>query len=584
MLFLIPIVWLPNFLSEPFQLPKLVVLRIGTAVALALWFLRCVKNQSITISRRAIDIPILSFLLIAVLSTAFSISLETSLNGYKTSYEGLYTLINYGLIYLLASQSITEKSHAKIIIHWMLAGGLIVAGYGLLQKTGLDFVSWESAADIARSFSTLGNPIHLGGYLSLLLPLGVSLVLSNKISRNLKLALTVVNLILATVLYFTYTRASWIAAFTGLCIILVLSWSYVKTALRPLVIALIALLGGILILSFISPTSSIYLPAQRLLSATSQGQERIAIWAASLPSISQRPILGHGPATAGLLNPIADITHNWLLETAVNMGVFGFLALLWIIIALSMMLLARIKTIDDHEHRLVIVGLLSASLAYFIHMFFSLSYAGPPALWWAGLGLAISLVPHAAGRDVKISLPKGFNPNVAPAVLTVLVLLYIVRFTSILIAEKNYTEGARALSNQMYSLAEQNFNRAIALDPSNSRYQMQLSEAYFWLAISTQQEQYFSAADNSLQKSIARNPFDERPYFLLIQLYLLFGDNDRATQVLNNLLAKNPITEDSSTTYKSIASIFKQAGLNEQAGVALKKAASIDQITRAFKR
>jgi O-antigen ligase len=543
LLFLIPVIWLPYILDEPFQLPKLIVLRLGAALIFALWLIDAVRKRQVSITGSPVDIPIASFLLIAVASTASSISLVTSLDGYKTSYEGLYTIINYVLVYWLASQVIRKRSHLWTVIPWMVAGGVIVAIYGLAQKAGLDFTSWEALADTARSFSTLGSPTHLGGYLAFLLPIGIAFSLSREQTRTMRAILLLANLILMITLYFTYTRASWIGAAIGLSLLLFLLRGDVKVHVRSVAGAGIAVIIGVLLLSYVSPTSTTYLPIQRLISSADQGLERIAIWSGSLISIADRPILGHGPATFGLVNPVDDIAHNWLLDIASNLGIFGLLAFIWIVTVAVLMTVKKVRALDDRGTRFVVAGFASACIAYFIHMLFSFSYVGLPAPWWAGLGLIAAVPPQLAQRTIRFALPKRLTVKVAIAISSLFLLLYGGKLLTVFAAEKYFSDGLRSFNEQNYNMAGQSFEKALKLNPGNSRYLLQLGETYFWLAINTQTDLYVDEAVNALRRAIRQDPFEERSYFLLIQLYAVVGESEKAAGTLDDLLAINPTTK-----------------------------------------
>ncbi len=61
----------------------------------------------------------------------------------------------------------------------MVVSATIVSFYGLLQYLGYDFFRWaEVPFELNRSFSTFGNPVLLGGYLVIILPIALALFIS----------------------------------------------------------------------------------------------------------------------------------------------------------------------------------------------------------------------------------------------------------------------------------------------------------------------------------------------------------------------------------------------------------------------
>ena len=99
-----------------------------------------------------------------------------------------------------------------------MLGSIWPCCYALLQRVGVDPVSWIAASP-GRAGSTFGNPIFLGGYLAVVLPLTAML------ARRTRIAVPLLVLQLAA-LAATASRGPFVAVVAGLFVFGVVSaWS-----------------------------------------------------------------------------------------------------------------------------------------------------------------------------------------------------------------------------------------------------------------------------------------------------------------------------------------------------------------------
>lgn len=104
-----------------------------------------------------------------LLSTATSVAPRISLWGYYTRPQGTLTFLAYILLFLVALTHIRTRRQAERLVTVLLLASFPVALYGVLQRYGLDPLLIGEAP--GRIHSTLGNPVPLGGYLVLVMPL-----------------------------------------------------------------------------------------------------------------------------------------------------------------------------------------------------------------------------------------------------------------------------------------------------------------------------------------------------------------------------------------------------------------------------
>lgn len=129
-------------------------------------------------------------------------------------------------------------------------------------------------------------------------------------------------------------------------------------------------------------------------------QWRLDIWSDALRMIGERPFFGHGPNTFmdlflyyqdGFAKQRPTYAHNCALQIAVETGILGLICFTWILIASfkSVELTIRKLSIVQSKEKLVLAGLLSASLIFLIHSFFDTNFYSTKlfSAFWALMGI-----------------------------------------------------------------------------------------------------------------------------------------------------------------------------------------------------
>jgi len=117
---------------------------------------------------------------VAVLATLASDAPWIAWNGNYLRSEGLAAWLVVGLVGAGLLALLRSIDQARRVIDALLLGSVVPCLYALLQRYG--YVSGPGAADglgvpVFRPGATLGNPVFLGDYLMLVIPLGVARVL-----------------------------------------------------------------------------------------------------------------------------------------------------------------------------------------------------------------------------------------------------------------------------------------------------------------------------------------------------------------------------------------------------------------------
>ena len=165
-----------------FALPKLTVTAVGALLILALAGAEWAVRRSPPRWRNPLAVPVLLLLAWTTVSAAASEDRGTGILGARESLNGLLTAAILAVLFFAVAEAF-DSSHVRTahLVLWFGAGGPALL-YGALQvPDGWDPRPGPSSADEWPIWSTLGNPNDLAGFLAVILPLGlVLLVLAPK--------------------------------------------------------------------------------------------------------------------------------------------------------------------------------------------------------------------------------------------------------------------------------------------------------------------------------------------------------------------------------------------------------------------
>jgi O-antigen ligase len=106
-----------------------------------------------------------------VVSALLSVAPSLSLFGSSQRNQGLLSATAYLLLFWVVTTHLTDTSQRRRAIFVLSMTGLVVALYAIQQGHGLDPVSLSPSWESSRVSSTLGNPVFLGAFLILLIPI-----------------------------------------------------------------------------------------------------------------------------------------------------------------------------------------------------------------------------------------------------------------------------------------------------------------------------------------------------------------------------------------------------------------------------
>lgn len=435
-------------LYSVFDLSKVTALYLLAVAILVAWTILLACKHDFKFSHTALDIPILAYICVFIISSIISINPIMSLFGTYKRFEGLTATLCYIFIFYATVNFVTTKKRLYFLIISILGGAIVSACYGIAQHLGFDFFKWSSF-EARRVFSTFGNPVFFSAYLVMTLPLAVVLFfinppqqkeLSAAISSYVVWIFFIISSILYTAFWLTNTRACFVALLGGLTPLFFLIFKK-QTGKRYKFVALVILFAVIGIFFNVRHETSVIKHfagdiktaetftekpifdktearkgpwiANKIadkLPATGSSFSRVFQYCAALQIIKDYPAFGIGPDTVGILYqknlakvfsvlekdkgfqfPRQDRIHNDILDTTATRGIFGLGTYIWLLIAFGVFVGKNYKRLSNQD-KFLVLGLLTGILCYLIQNEFSFGNTPIVTLFWVMMGLCISIV------------------------------------------------------------------------------------------------------------------------------------------------------------------------------------------------
>ncbi len=410
----VPVVFDPHT-GDIFSIPKYTLVIVGSLLLALLAGIQAIRDGRIPI-RTSI---IFWLALISVgwtLVTALSgIDIRLSLLGEYGSYGGFYTSLALFMIFFSTSHDTSVSDIRKIIVSVCLVAGAIVGYYGLLQlhdftmhgKTW-DFVHW-AGLPIRNTFSTLGNPNNLAGFIAIILP-GCLFLIYRPARLWIRIAAIVTAFFLVCELIQTGSRGGWVATIISISILVVFTAPDLRNHARSIGIGAIAVI--------LIAIGSIALGGSRLLGEKfhrlfqsgggSSVSQRFALWKASIQIAQAHPLVGTGPDTFRLIFPryestawahlvgsrlIANGPHNIFFEALSEQGIPGLIFLIGICVAIAAMairILLRTHSKESTEEHWIAAVAISSIVAFLVQGLFNTQEIALTFCFWLFVGVLVA--------------------------------------------------------------------------------------------------------------------------------------------------------------------------------------------------
>ncbi len=543
LLFVLPLIVNPGG-YDLYDLPKMTVVRLFVLVGLIVWAALTLRRGRLEMPRMWLALPVGALVVSAVLSTVLGMSTHVSLYGKFDRCEGLLTLLSYVGLFLLLAAVTRRATQLGRLLDALVAGAALVGLYAIAQHYGFDPLGAAAGATGApgtsaafepgRAFATFGNPVFLGAYLVLCLPIAVGRFIEARDDAT-RWAFGAASAFIMLGLIFTYARAAWAGAVVGLVVLLVVyRRELVNLSFELGLVAAVAVLG----IWAASAQPAVVNPSQSLIqerlgsaaAISGSAAGRLGIWQMATGLAARRPLTGFGPDAFRFAfarykprdwvmifreRAVPDKAHNELLQMASTQGMFGFLAYIWLLCAVGWRAVELIRAgqrrrwrraetdLDDEadgeaelwlepvdevtRRRAVLAGSIVAGLAaYTFQLQASFGTVATSPFFWMTLALFMVVAAPARrriskSRDAAITLPRWSSSTSAVAVIVALLAAGAIWAGAFVVnqqvADGYYARGRQKIEVELWHPASLDFGRAAASAPWEEWYLISQAQA-----------------------------------------------------------------------------------------------------------
>jgi O-antigen ligase len=398
--------WLNNTISNH-DFVKSYFAFFGLALIMIFSIYMNLKNEEIILKINPIKISLLILFLAGLFSLFWSVNTDLTINKIL-----LWTI---GLFSFVIAKNLNNSSENLLSLTWglvLMAGA--IAFVGILQYL-LDPFTLTQAASPS---STFGNKNIASQPLVLIFPLSLILIVSNK-SHGIKAWIITISIaLILSYIFYTKTRAVWIALFFEIILIVSffinywfksnkwIDWNKNKTYASIFGILLLFVLINLNAKGYINFLSVSLESVNSISNSVSNSSSpRYQIWKTTLDIFNDSPFIGSGLgtysqniATEGFATWNINNTfraHNDILELATELGILGITIFIILIVSVVICVFKILKETRGHINFFYFL-IFTAFSGSFINLQFSFPYqmTVPIVLFGLYCGLISGKIDH----------------------------------------------------------------------------------------------------------------------------------------------------------------------------------------------
>ncbi len=424
MVTLVPIVFYPRCITV-FSPAKELLAEILIILGLMFWALRIIDSKKIIFDSASLNLPIVIFMAIFILSLIWS-------NNFIVSLKELPLFLAGPLLYFIVTNNINHERQINRILNALIIVGSLFGVYGILQYNGIDLPIWIRNVGRNQVFGLFGNVNFFAEYLIIPLPIAVSLFF---VSRNKfkKCLLFIGILAMGTALMFTFTRGSYLAFGSALIVMFFLfltsrDINFIKNNKKIFIIiiaAVIIITSLFFIPTPLSKSGTVISKIKSRISPTQLTQDiairrRMATWNFTALMIKDRPLLGSGIGTfkyntlkyqakffgqgqnrSLYIHGFAVKAHNEYLQLWAELGIIGLGIFIWLIIGYFSYGLRFLKKSKNNYYQGIVIGFMGVAAGVLVDGIFGfpLHLIATVILFWLCIGLTMVVTKSEFNTD-----------------------------------------------------------------------------------------------------------------------------------------------------------------------------------------
>jgi len=321
---------------DTFALTKSVVSH-ATAGLLFVVLLVAIAREPALFRLTSIHVAMLALVLAFVVATPFALDQQVALFGAWRRYLGLDQMLDHALLFVGVATLFRTPAERGRLAFGLLAIGVPVSLYALLQWSGHDIVHYIENPG-TRPIGTFGQPDTAGAFFGVVVACAAAVALWpwGRIAVWMRAGAATAAFVALLIVLAIGTRGALLAVAGGVAALLIaIALGRVRPVLTDrraiVMVALVAVIGAILLVVLTPSLATAF---------SGSGESRLEIWQTAVRSIASRPLFGLGPDNFVAAYPalhdarslqfsaqeLQNSTHSIPLYIATSAGVVGLLA------------------------------------------------------------------------------------------------------------------------------------------------------------------------------------------------------------------------------------------------------------------
>ncbi len=588
LLFFIPLLGGGNYLLNIYPLLGTTIIAELSLLSMLACFMEKSRRGAFKFIRGEPEKFVILFFTISAFSILYSI------NRWESALR-IMPLLSGSLIFFI-SREVLLTDQEKVILNVVLLSAIFVSLIGIYQvllgfanivkkaqEIGISGDLLILARSQTRAFSTFIHPNTMAGYLCIVIPFCMYMIVEEK-NPIMRIIYSGVYAVLITSLLFTYSRGGWITCVIGFLLFLyVMLWEKIPfKKVIPIFIAII--IAFLLFFSLRSYSTDIVnrdLPSiseriSKLGFSSMSVQGRLILWKGALNIISDNPFLGTGIGTFMHAYPhyqervfYSRYAHNIFLEIASETGLLG-------VASFVLLFIPCLKIKPRREKRLLYIFGIISMLLFLLHNTMDFDWESPCIV--ATFFLLLSIINYSGSRGLengsRLIIPSErrliirylFSSMLTAAVCLIVLLPFL---------SDGYFSMARSLFDQgKYEESINEIRNARRFFPLRGEYFYGEAEIYKTMGDVYKKREFYEKGIQYMEKAIEMEPLN--PFFRreLGIIYWMIKDYDRAIEEFKKAIE---ITPGDAFLYYTLGKAYMYLGKLDNAKIELRKAVELEE-------
>lgn len=411
---------------------------------LLMWAVKSVRDRKLKIKIPGLAWPIAALLAIGA---AQSISIggpDTEVRSLSMDVEATratVTVVFFLFVsFLIAANFLDSRERFQTLIRFVVVYGLVLAVFALIQHLTWDGrFYWFRPTRVYAVFGPFANRNHYAGYMAMLIPVPVGLILSRAVPKEAWLLFGFAAAMMGLTVVVSLSRGGMVSVFSGLMFVAVMSGrqALARSSSRARRSAgsrsrVPVQIGAVAAITLAIAVGVVWIGAEGVVNRAAESIDdkpspsqwssygRLSIWSDTLKIFSSKPILGAGLGAYETVYPIytrgdgfmvIQYAHNDYLQLLADAGIVGGIAGLWFLVLLFRAIARGTRSADPMLAGLA-VGCGGGIFAILVHSLFDFNLQIPSNCL---LFLLLSAVVVGIGARVGDVAPEPESKERTPA-------------------------------------------------------------------------------------------------------------------------------------------------------------------------